>query len=90
MTRYGIVTSCCHSAGSQVIAVDPYNTGQACSSCGSIVKKKLSDRIHCCPECGVILDRDHNAALNILHLALKQGGALPLDANVEVPISCVA
>jgi putative transposase len=58
------------SAGIQVIAVNPSNTSQACSECGTIVPKGLSVRIHKCHNCGLILDRDINAARNILHLAL--------------------
>lgn len=57
-------------AGCQVIAVNPRNTSQACSSCGALpeVKKTLSDRMHVCP-CGYVADRDINAALNILEFA---------------------
>ena len=58
------------SAGIPVIAVNPSNTTQACSRCGSIVPKGLSVRAHECPDCGLILDRDVNAARNILTLAL--------------------
>lgn len=54
-------------AGGVVIEVDPKLTTQACSRCGVIVRKGLADRVHSCPECGLVLDRDHNAALNILH-----------------------
>ena len=53
-------------AGTQLIAVDPKNTSQACAGCGVIVKKSVSVRVHHCPECGIHLDRDINAALNIL------------------------
>jgi len=49
-----------------VIAVVPQFTSQDCSACGTPVKKSLSVRTHICPGCGVVLDRDHNAALNIL------------------------
>ena len=48
------------------IAVTPEYTSQECSSCGVIVNKSLSTRTHTC-ECGCVLDRDHNAALNILN-----------------------
>lgn len=48
-----------------VVKVDPRNTSQRCSSCGKDVLKDLSVRIHSCKHCGLILDRDHNAALNI-------------------------
>ena len=60
------------NAGSQVIAVNPAYTSQACSNCGSIVKKDLSIRTHSCPHCGVVLDRDVNAARNILIKALAR------------------
>lgn len=53
-------------AGKQVISVDPKNTSQECSDCGEIVKKDLSVRIHDCPSCGLKIDRDVNAAKNIL------------------------
>jgi len=46
--------------------VDPRGSTQLCSGCGQIVPKDLSVRIHECPRCGLVLDRDHNAALNIL------------------------
>jgi putative transposase len=58
-------------AGAQVIAVNPSNTTQACSGCGSIVPKDLSVRMHACPDCGLVLDRDVNAARNILAFALQ-------------------
>jgi putative transposase len=54
-----------------VVAVPPQFTIQACSACGAIVKKSLSVRTHFCHRCGVELDRDHNAALNILTKALE-------------------
>src|SRR6266550_934670 len=53
-----------------VIAVAPQFTSQECSACGALVKKSLSVRTHICTSCGVVLDRDHNAALNILAKAL--------------------
>jgi putative transposase len=59
-------------AGSRVIAVNPRNTTQACSSCGAMpeVKKTLSDRMHSCG-CGYVADRDVNAAKNILALGRR-------------------
>lgn len=59
------------SAGRQVILIDPRNTSQMCSRCGQIVKKKLSDRVHKCPSCNLKMDRDLNAAINILRLGLQ-------------------
>src|SRR4028119_2390167 len=59
--------------GKTVVAVAPQYTSQDCSNCGNLVKKTLSTRTHICG-CGVILDRDHNASLNILAKGLKQVG----------------
>jgi putative transposase len=52
-------------AGREIVKVNPNGTSQRCSSCGERVPKKLSNRIHCCPHCGLVLDRDENAAINI-------------------------
>ena len=49
-----------------VIAVPPHNTTVDCSCCGAKVKKTLSTRTHKCSKCRTVLDRDHNAAKNIL------------------------
>lgn len=56
-------------AGVRFVEVDPKGTSQGCSQCGREVRKDLSVRWHNCPHCGLSLDRDHNAALNILALA---------------------
>jgi putative transposase len=53
----------------EVIAVNPAYTSQDCHACGYRAKKKLSERWHHCPMCGASLDRDTNAAINILALA---------------------
>ena len=60
------------SAGRKLIKVDPRNTTQRCSSCGSIVKKDLSDRVHECHHCGFSCDRDYNASRNILLSGMEQ------------------
>jgi putative transposase len=52
-------------------AVEPAFMSQDCSACGTRVKKSLATRIHLCSCCGLVLDRDHNAALNILTRALE-------------------
>jgi len=62
-------------AGKQVVKVNPHNTSQMCSGCGHIVKKTLAVRIHKCPHCGLELDRDINAARNILATALSITGS---------------
>jgi putative transposase len=58
-------------AGRRVILVNPRNTSKMCSSCGELVQKRLSDRTHACPVCGLVIGRDHNAALNMLHRGLQ-------------------
>jgi len=57
--------------GKVTVAVPPHYTSQNCSTCGTLIKKTLSSRKHQCSHCGTVLDRDHNAALNILALGLK-------------------
>jgi putative transposase len=68
-------------AGAAFVAVDPRGTSQECSRCGQEVRKDLSVRWHDCPHCGLSLDRDHNAALNILARA-RPARTEPAEANV--------
>ncbi len=74
-------------AGRRVIAVNPANTSQQCSGCGERVAKSLSVRTHVCPSCGLVLDRDANAAQNILRAgqALRGVAALAAALNREAP-----
>jgi putative transposase len=58
-------------AGRTVILVNPRNTSKMCSHCGELVEKELRERIHTCPHCGLAMDRDVNAALNILQRGLQ-------------------
>ena len=53
-------------SGGQLVQVNPRNTTQNCSQCGETVPKNLSQRTHRCPICGLVMDRDLNAALNVL------------------------
>ncbi|MEG4015894.1 transposase [Microcoleus sp. S36b_A2] len=65
------------------VAVNPQYTSQECSSCGENVKKSLSTRTHVC-KCGCVLDRDENAARNILSRGLGtvgHTGTFALDAS---------
>ena len=61
--------------GGRVILVQPSGTSQECSGCGKSVEKALSERTHSCPFCGLVLDRDVNAARNILARGLEQARA---------------
>ncbi len=75
-------------AGVVVVGINPSYTTQACSSCGCIPDKKvtLSDRVYHCESCGLVLDRDYNAAINILN----SGRTVLSGVNVEVFDSYVA
>jgi putative transposase len=59
-------------AGTRLIRVPPKGTSQTCSGCGFAVPKPLSERTHRCPDCGLVIDRDTNAARNILRLGLSR------------------
>ncbi|MCX6773797.1 MAG: RNA-guided endonuclease TnpB family protein [Candidatus Micrarchaeota archaeon] len=56
-------------AGCRVVFVDPDGTTKECSSCGEIIDKELKERRHTCPSCGLSMDRDLNASINILKRA---------------------
>ncbi|SKB13768.1 transposase [Planktothrix sp. PCC 11201] len=71
--------------GKITVSVNPAYTSQECSNCGAIVKKSLSTRTHRC-QCGFEVDRDWNAAINILNLALGTTGHVGtwiLDPNAS-------
>ena len=59
--------------GKITVAVPPQYTSINCSECGAKVTKTLSTRTHKC-KCGCILDRDENAAKNILSIGLSTVG----------------
>jgi putative transposase len=67
-------------AGRRVVAVPPAYTTQDCSGCGERVEKSLSVRTHVCTSCGLILDRDENAARNIQRAGQALQGAVALAA----------
>lgn len=70
-------------AGKRVIEVEPSGTSEKCSNCGAMVPKPPSRRTHKCPVCGLEMDRDHNAAINILRLGTSLCGGTDL-CPVEV------
>jgi putative transposase len=67
--------------GIPFVAVSPKFTTQDCSGCGCRVQKSLSIRTHICPSCSLVLDRDYNAARNILAAALVQAAATSRTAG---------
>jgi len=69
-------------AEKEIIEVPAKGTSQKCSSCGNNVPKDLSVRIHNCPFCRLVLDRDHNSAINILRLGMSlQGSVVPFPVK---------
>ena len=63
------------SAGTVVILANPRDTSRKCSRCGNVRKDlKLSDRVYHCNACGLIIDRDLNAAINIRNAGLNAVG----------------
>jgi transposase len=58
----------------KLFKVNPHNTSQNCSACGTKVPKTLSVRLHQCPKCKLEMDRDENAAINVLVKALNAVG----------------
>jgi putative transposase len=75
-----ILTDKAERAGHVVVRVPARFTTQKCSRCGQYVQKSLSVRTHLCPSCGLVEDRDVNAAKNILQAGLRvaiQAGAPP-------------
>ena len=61
--------------GGRVILANPSGTSQKCSRCGNEERLELSDRIFKCMRCSLVLDRDINAARNILKAGLEQSHA---------------
>ncbi len=70
-------------AGKRVEAVNPAYTSQDCSGCGARIQKSLSVRTHVCTNCGLILDRDENAARNILWRGQRLRGVAGLPAAMN-------
>lgn len=70
-------------AGKEILKVPAKDTSQICSQCGKVVPKNLSCRFHNCPHCGLFLDRDVNAARNILRLGQSLQGAETLVSTMN-------
>ena len=69
-TFFNLLAYKAEEAGRRLIKVIPNGTNQICSGCGNKVEKSLSVRIHRC-SCGLVLDRDFNAAINIKTLGQR-------------------
>ena len=70
-------------AGRRCVAVNPAYTSQDCSRCGHRQQKTLTERVHACACCGLTLDRDQNAAVNILRLGLQSLGHVPRSSGLQ-------
>ena len=60
------------SAGCVCIGVNPKDTSKTCSECGNVQDMPLSERIFHCRRCGMLMDRDLNASINILRLGIEK------------------
>lgn len=75
-----VVCNKAESAGRRYVEINPAYTSQTCSGCGTRTRKTLSQRWHLCSDCGTSLDRDQNAALNIIAAGLRSIGTQPVEA----------
>ena len=73
------------NAGLTLTKIDPKHTSQKCSGCDSVVPKSLSERVHDCPHCRLVLDRDYNAAINIKKAAVALRGGVSVVNDPETP-----
>ena len=71
-------------AGGAVELVNPRNTSKECSVCGNTQPMPLSQRTYRCPNCGAVMGRDHNAAINI------RNRAVPTDCGEFKPVESLA
>jgi putative transposase len=76
-------------AGKKVILINPRNTSKMCSSCYTLKDITLSDRVYKCDHCGLILDRDLNASINILRLGMQSLETLGLFLEAPTITPCV-
>ncbi len=65
--------------------VDPYNSTIECSRCGHLVPKTVAIRTHACDQCGLVLDRDHNSAIEIKNRGLQSVG-VPQELRELTPV----
>ena len=71
-------------AGRTIVKVNPAYTSQDCSSCGHRKKKSLSEREHSCECCGLRINRDLNASINILRIGLDSLGVIPRSSDYNL------
>ena len=74
----------CEREGTHFVEVEPKDTTKECASCGVKTDKPLWVREHSCPACGFKMDRDANAAINILSRGFEQLGVGDAEATTPV------
>jgi putative transposase len=64
-------------SGSALVVADRwYPSSKTCSACGAVkTKLPLAERTYHCQHCGLVIDRDHNASINLAALAARTGTA---------------
>lgn len=92
-----ILTTVAVKRGKWAIGDDPRGTSIECSGCSERVQKTLKDRVHDCPHCGLIIDRDWNSGINILNrvqrtlgLAFAGCGGYSVTSPVNQQLSIVS
>src|SRR5579883_498619 len=78
MLRYKCVLS-----GKELVTLDERDTSKICSGCGQKQSMPLWKRTYCCTECGLVMDRDDNSAVNILMRFLAR-----LGPHTGDPVRC--
>jgi putative transposase len=71
----------CHLYGKDLQFLDERNTSKMCSGCGHLQPMPLWKRTYCCTECGLVMDRDENSAVNILTRYVARLGPHVADAT---------
>lgn len=67
-----LLTYKAESAGCKLVQINPKNTTKTCSECRSLQEMNLWDRTYNCRSCGLEIDRDYNAAINILNIGMER------------------
>lgn len=82
-TLIGMIAYKAVEAGTWIIPIDPRGTSSTCSRCGLRRRKALSERSHDC-SCGLLMGRDHNAAVNVLDRGMRsaRGMKVPFAESV--------
>jgi len=84
-SSWGMFKQMLRYKANRLVEVEPFNTSVECSRCGNHVPKALAIRIHECDRCGAVVDRDHNAAINILQKGIKLLQPLPVQHGEVTP-----